>query len=233
VTAANPLPAIRGLRVASADDRAAMGVGAAGTVVGEVETLPERLVTAGEFERADDPPGWWVRWRHALTDQWFRIDRERVRQQLMVGRMRSDAAAPLTDDDLDAITARLVALLDAQAARPARTVSVQTVEAAVAPRFLGRFKFWIDRDDALRWRPCMADPVRGQGGSPPPPPELTQQGDRPPLVERWRRRNDPVGDPVTPAALEAAALSSGLLAHGERPDCAGVIAELHTLVLTS
>ena len=218
-----PLPTIRGLRVASPDELAALGVVDAGAVLDDLDSRAERLVTAGEFEPADDPSGWWVRWRGALTVQWRRLDGDQVGQQVTLGRMRPDAAAPLTADELAAV-------LTARAARVERTPSVVSVEAAVAPRFPGRFEFWIDRDGVLCQRSRMADPVHGGTGSAPPPPDLTQRGERLPLLERWRRRNDPVGEPVTAAWLEAVALSSGLLAHGERPDWEEVVAELRALV---
>lgn len=214
----------------AAHERAAarlVEVGLCSTVPRAV-TLRERLASSGEACEFDADGTLYGRRRDSIGGALRTFTVDRLAALITDGRMLAPGEPPLTADELAEAHAAAVTAVPRSPA-PARTYPPQMLPHAAAPRFLGRFEVRTDRDDVLRWRSRRGDPVRG-GGSPPPPPELTQRAARPTLVERWRRRNDPVGDPVTPAVLEAAALSSGLLAQGERPDWAEVVTELRALV---
>ncbi len=211
-------PAPRGWRVSDVP----------GSHVTEPEVIAMRLLSAGDYERAEDGT-WSVCWHTALTDRRRPLTDEEIRTQILMARMRPSAATPLPDAELAAVTPRLVQLLEereTKAAEPRPPADLVTVERSWAGRIMRGHEVWAGKDGRLYWRRWTPDPVlgRGQGRSVPTPP---------PTPGGWLRRRQPPADAAVLTAetlAEHVALHPGVRQVGEDPDFGKVISELCELV---
>lgn len=191
------------------------------------DTLPRRLVTAGEYVRGTDGR-WAVRWHAAITGQYWTLDTAQVARQIHDARMLGPDAPPPTPERLAGIVAALTELLDqreAAAHAPATPTNLITLAAALAGRLVRSRDVWRGRDGKVMWRRRPADPVLGSG-----PSAMPQSRDG------WAARlgigkvTVPGAEPVTAETVRRAVEAGTYIQYGERvTDWGEVVAEINAL----
>lgn len=190
-------------------------------LLGEGESCARRLLTGGEFARGEDR-AWRVRWSDTISGHWWPLDARHVAERVVSAHMRPTADVPLSAGDVEAITARLCALLDARESAPTRTAPTLGIEAAVARRFARTWRLHVDRRGRL-----LGHPVADEASA--ALPDLSGRGI---AVQARPRPGHRTGDvELTAAYLADHARTVSLLQRHERlEDWVAVVAEVRALV---
>lgn len=193
----------------------------AAVLLGEVEAHARRMVSGGEFARAEETGAWLVRWSDTISGHWWPLDARQVAERVVSAHMRPAADVPLGAEDVQAITARLCALLDARETAPTRTAPTLSVEAALARRFARTWRLHVDRRGRL-----LGHPIADEASA-----ALPDPSGRGIAVEPRRRPGRPTGDvEITAGFIADHVRSVGLLQWHERlEDWATVVAEVRAL----